>query len=107
MPRWGVAGFVEGFRGVDECSGQGRQAVDADDPLFRPDSSTAAAWRAGYRVGSLRPDRCFILPMRLVDVLQRVSRHPAKDVAALTPRLWKARFAADPLRSDVMQAMHD
>ena len=42
----------------------------------------------------------------LVDVLQRVSRHPAKDVATLTPRLWKARFAADPLRSDVMQAMH-
>ena len=43
----------------------------------------------------------------LVDVLQRVSHHPAKDVAALTPRLWKQRFAANPLRSDVMQAMHD
>jgi transposase len=38
----------------------------------------------------------------LVDVLQRVSRHPARDVAALTPRCWKARFAANPLRSDVM-----
>jgi transposase len=35
----------------------------------------------------------------LVDVLQRVDRHPASDVAALTPRLWKERFAADPLRS--------
>jgi len=35
----------------------------------------------------------------LVDVLQRVERHPASDVAALTPRLWKERFAADPLRS--------
>lgn len=43
----------------------------------------------------------------LVDVLQRVARHPAKDVAALTPRLWKQRFAANPLRSDVMQAIHD
>jgi transposase len=35
----------------------------------------------------------------LVDVLQRVERHPASDVAALTPRLWKERFATDPLRS--------
>ena len=43
----------------------------------------------------------------LVDVLQRVACHPAKDVAALTPRLWKQRFASNPLRSDVMQATHD
>jgi transposase len=43
----------------------------------------------------------------LVDVLQRVARHPAKDVAALTPRRWKQHFAAKPLRSDVMQAIHD
>jgi transposase len=35
----------------------------------------------------------------LVDVLQRVETHPASDVASLTPRLWKERFAADPLRS--------
>lgn len=35
----------------------------------------------------------------LVDVLQRIDRHPAADVAALTPRLWKERFAANPLRS--------
>ncbi|MBX5459776.1 MAG: transposase [Steroidobacteraceae bacterium] len=35
----------------------------------------------------------------LVDVLQRIDRHPASDVAALTPRLWKERFAANPLRS--------
>jgi transposase len=35
----------------------------------------------------------------LVDVLQRVDRHPASDVAALTPRLWKGRFADEPLRS--------
>ena len=61
----GRGGFVEGFRGVEACSGQDRQVADAADPLFRPDSSTAAAWRAGYRAGSLRPDRCFILPMRL------------------------------------------
>lgn len=38
----------------------------------------------------------------LVDVLQRVGRHPARDVAALTPRNWKACFADNPLRSGVM-----
>lgn len=37
----------------------------------------------------------------LVDVLQRVAIHPASDVAGLTPRLWKERFAADPLRSAI------
>lgn len=35
----------------------------------------------------------------LVDVLQRVGQHPAARVEELTPRLWKTRFAADPLRS--------
>ncbi len=35
----------------------------------------------------------------LVDVLQRISQHPAREVADLTPRLWKERFAANPLRS--------
>ncbi|MFC3203189.1 transposase, partial [Alteromonas oceani] len=29
----------------------------------------------------------------LVDVLQRVALHPAKDVLDLTPRVWKERFA--------------
>lgn len=37
----------------------------------------------------------------LVDVLQRVGRHPASDVEALTPRCWKTRFADHPLRSDL------
>ena len=37
----------------------------------------------------------------LVDVLQRIDTHPAKDVEWLTPRLWKERFAANPLRSDL------
>jgi transposase len=37
----------------------------------------------------------------LVDVLQRVGSHPASDVQALTPRLWKERFALCPLRSDL------
>lgn len=37
----------------------------------------------------------------LVDVLQRISLHPAREVAALTPRRWKALFAANPLRSDL------
>ena len=35
----------------------------------------------------------------LVDVLQRISQHPASKVADLTPRLWKTRFADNPLRS--------
>ena len=35
----------------------------------------------------------------LVDVLQRVDDHPASDVAELTPRRWKERFADDPRRS--------
>jgi hypothetical protein len=35
----------------------------------------------------------------LVDVLQRVDRHPYAQVEELTPRLWKQHFAAAPLRS--------
>ena len=38
----------------------------------------------------------------LTDVLQRVAIHPNKDIAQLTPRLWKEHFAADPMRSDLM-----
>lgn len=37
----------------------------------------------------------------LVDVLQRVSCHPASQIALLTPRLWKLHFANNPLRSDL------
>ena len=33
----------------------------------------------------------------LVDVLQRVDEHPARRVAELTPRLWKDKFADNPL----------
>ena len=35
----------------------------------------------------------------LVDVLQRVATHPAAHVVELTPRMWKERFADDPIRS--------
>jgi hypothetical protein len=35
----------------------------------------------------------------LVDVLQRIDRHPQARVAELTPRLWKQHFGAAPLRS--------
>lgn len=35
----------------------------------------------------------------LVDVLQRISQHPASKVADLTPRRWKTRFADNPLRA--------
>ena len=37
----------------------------------------------------------------LVDVLQRVGRHPASRGDELTPRLWRTLFADDPLRSDL------
>lgn len=37
----------------------------------------------------------------LVDVLQRIETHPAREVHLLTPRLWKQHFAANPLRSQI------
>jgi transposase len=37
----------------------------------------------------------------LVDVLQRVSEHPASRVIELTPREWKARFSDNPMKSDL------
>ena len=37
----------------------------------------------------------------LVDVLQRIDRHPANAIDQLTPRLWKEHFADNPLRSDI------
>ena len=40
----------------------------------------------------------------LVDVLQRIALHPARDVEQLTPRQWKTRFADNPLRSDLAHA---
>jgi transposase len=43
----------------------------------------------------------------LVDVLQRVDDHPASDVAALTPRLWKDRFADDPRRSVIDRVVNN
>ena len=36
-----------------------------------------------------------------VDVLNRVSVHPDKDILELTPRIWKEKFGHDPLRSIV------
>jgi transposase len=37
----------------------------------------------------------------LVDVLQRIDTHLARDVEWLTPRLWKERFAESPMRSNI------
>jgi transposase len=37
----------------------------------------------------------------LVDVLKRVSMHPASKVAELTPRIWKEKFGNDFLTSDL------
>jgi len=40
----------------------------------------------------------------LVDVLQRISEHPASQVADLTPRVWKTKFAYAPMKSDLALA---
>ena len=37
----------------------------------------------------------------LVDVLQRVSLHPASKVEELTPRNWKVKFGGNPMKSDL------
>jgi hypothetical protein len=37
----------------------------------------------------------------LVDVLQRVSLHPASKVEELTPRVWKTKFKDEILTSDL------
>ena len=36
-----------------------------------------------------------------VDVLHRIGQHPASQVHQLTPRLWKERYASNPLHSDL------
>ena len=43
----------------------------------------------------------------LVDVLQRISEHPAKRVRELTPRVWKSLFAHEPLPSALGHHIHD
>ena len=43
----------------------------------------------------------------LVDVLQRISVHPAKRAIELTPRMWKSLFADAPMRSDLGARHHD
>jgi transposase len=40
----------------------------------------------------------------LVDVLQRISEHPARDVIDLTPRVWKTKFVHNPMESDLALA---
>ena len=36
-----------------------------------------------------------------VDVLQRISLHPARNIRELIPRIWKEKFGANPLKSDL------
>ena len=45
--------------------------------------------------------------LHLVDVLQRISVHPAKHAIELTPRMWKSLFADAPMRSDLGASHHD
>ena len=73
------------------------------------DSPPAAAWTGlgAERVGAIQSllTTCRMQGVNpytyLVDVLQRIDRHPAKRVIELTPRVWKALFAENPLRSDL------
>ena len=37
----------------------------------------------------------------LIDVLQRIDTHPNRNIAQLTPRLWKTHFADSPLGCDL------
>lgn len=37
----------------------------------------------------------------LTDVLQRMAQHPNKQIIELTPRVWKDKFAANPITSDL------
>lgn len=41
----------------------------------------------------------------LIDVLQRVSTHLARNVTQLTPRLWTDRYAWNPMTSDACRAV--
>ncbi len=43
----------------------------------------------------------------LVDVLQRVSAHPASRAIELTPREWKTRFTNTPMKSDLALVRND
>jgi hypothetical protein len=65
----------------------------SDHVLLPSNPFTEAARYAQAREGPLQ------VFLDLVDVLQRVEDHPASDVTALTPRLWKERFADNPRRS--------
>ena len=42
-----------------------------------------------------------------VDVLQRISVHPANRAIELTPRMWKSVFADPPMRLDLGPHHHD
>jgi transposase len=42
----------------------------------------------------------------LTDVLQRVGTHPASKIEELTPRLWKEKFADDPMRSVIYKTVN-
>ena len=59
--------------------------------------------------GGTRPEPPRLTPSDtyLVDVLQRISVHPANRAIELTPRMWKSLFADDPLRSDLGPPYHD
>jgi transposase len=95
--------------------------ADPDVPIDTKHLERALAWfpwaaRTGTSAGpnsaphTSASSRCLIVTCRLhgidpytylVDVLQRISEHPASRVGELTPRLWKQHFAANPLRSDL------
>lgn len=43
----------------------------------------------------------------LTDVLLRISEHPASQATDLTPRVWKKKFSANPMRSDLHRGVNN
>ncbi len=77
------------------------------EPVFHEDSYGYRRGKSAHDAIAVTRKRCWqrdwVEPINpytyLVDVLQRISQHPASQVADLTPRLWKTRFTDNPLRS--------
>ena len=76
------------------------RAVHGRGPLTGP---SAGAQRVGIIQSLLVTCRLHAVDSYtyLVDILQRISTHPAKRTIELTPRVWKSQFADAPLRSDL------
>ena len=69
--------------------------------------SARSAWASSRACWSPAGCTRSIATPYLVDVLQRISEHPASQAIEPTPRMWKSLFADAPLRSDLDPHHHD